>query len=62
MLKGHETRLSSCEIDMAPFKNILIKSVYEEFKCSKCGSQHLMEIKIKCTECDAERWWGYWPK
>jgi len=45
------------------FTKIPIPTLHKNYKCSKCGSQEgLIAIKIKCTQCNAESWWGWWPK
>ena len=33
----------------------------ETFKCNACDSEGLVAIRVKCTECDRENWWGWWP-
>lgn len=42
-------------------EKILSMGLYERFKCEKCDARHLIAIKYKCTNCDSEGWWGYWP-
>jgi hypothetical protein len=32
------------------------------FKCSSCKSTGVVAIKVKCTQCGQENWWGWWPK
>lgn len=32
------------------------------FTCSACGSVGVVAIKVKCTKCGQENWWGWWPK
>jgi hypothetical protein len=32
------------------------------FKCSSCKSSGVVAIKVKCTQCGQENWWGWWPK
>jgi uncharacterized phage infection (PIP) family protein YhgE len=34
----------------------------ELFKCNSCGSKGLVAIRIKCTDCGRENWWGWWPE
>ncbi len=48
--------------DLIKLKDIPIKDLYRNFKCPKCGSKHLMAVNVKCTKCDEESWWGYWPE
>jgi hypothetical protein len=32
------------------------------FKCNSCGSLGVVAVKVKCTKCGLENWWGWWPK
>jgi hypothetical protein len=32
------------------------------FKCSSCKSTGVVAIKVRCTQCGQENWWGWWPK
>jgi hypothetical protein len=32
------------------------------FKCNSCKSTGKVAIKVKCTQCGQENWWGWWPK
>lgn len=32
------------------------------FKCNSCKSTGMAAIKVKCTQCGQENWWGWWPK
>ena len=32
------------------------------FRCNSCDSQGMVAIRVKCTECGRENWWGWWPK
>ena len=32
------------------------------FKCNSCKSTGMVAIKVKCTQCGQENWWGWWPK
>ena len=34
---------------------------YDNYKCSNCRSIHLVAVKIQCTKCKHESWWGYHP-
>ena len=31
------------------------------FQCSRCLTQGMMAIHVKCTECGSESWMGWWP-
>lgn len=43
--------------DLLKLKDIPVKDLYHNFKCSKCGTKHLMAVNVKCTKCDEESWW-----
>ena len=30
-------------------------------QCNHCGSEGLVAIRVKCTECGDENWLGWWP-
>jgi len=32
------------------------------FNCASCNSNGTIAIKVRCTSCGKENWWGYWPK
>ena len=32
------------------------------FTCASCNSNGAIAIKVRCTSCGKENWWGYWPK
>jgi hypothetical protein len=32
------------------------------FSCASCNSNGTIAIKVMCTSCGKENWWGYWPK
>jgi hypothetical protein len=32
------------------------------YKCNSCKSAGVVAIKVKCTQCGQENWWGWWPK
>jgi ribosomal protein L33 len=32
------------------------------FNCASCSSNGTIAIKVRCTSCGKENWWGYWPK
>lgn len=34
----------------------------ESFRCRSCGAQGQVAARVKCTYCDKEIWWGWWPK
>ena len=31
------------------------------FKCD-CGASGLVALRIQCTKCGKETWWGWWPE
>ncbi len=33
----------------------------ETFECSSCGQKGHVAVKVKCTNCENEMWWGWWP-
>jgi len=33
----------------------------KHFKCD-CGASGFVALRIKCTTCDKETWWGWFPK
>jgi DNA repair exonuclease SbcCD ATPase subunit len=33
----------------------------EIFQCNVCHSDGLCAIRVKCTQCGRENWWGWWP-
>jgi hypothetical protein len=47
---------------VAKLEKIPITNLYDDFKCSNCGSTHLVSVKVKCTKCETETSWGYQPK
>lgn len=32
------------------------------FQCKSCDSEGFVAIRVKCTDCGEERWWGWWPQ
>lgn len=32
------------------------------FSCGSCGSMGGVAIRVKCTRCNYENWWGRWPQ
>ncbi len=36
--------------------------VRNSFTCESCGSHGFVAIPMRCTKCDGEGWWGWWPK
>ena len=32
------------------------------FQCKSCNSEGFVAIRVKCTDCGEERWWGWWPQ
>ncbi len=43
-------------------RNTLAYDMKKNFKCDCCGADGAVALKIKCTHCDKENWWGWWPK
>jgi hypothetical protein len=37
-------------------------SLRERFQCESCGSKQLVAVKIRCTKCGYETWWGWHPQ
>jgi hypothetical protein len=33
-----------------------------EFECENCGSKGTVATRQRCTQCEKEGWWGWWPK
>jgi hypothetical protein len=58
----YEVRLSEAQTKIRSLEMEPINGLYERFECSSCRSKHLVAVKIKCTKCGAENWWGYWPQ
>jgi len=42
--------------------NTPLRNLRERFVCSSCGEKGYVAVKIKCTKCDEESWWGWWPE
>lgn len=42
-------------------RNIPVYDMREIFQCNVCDSHGLCAIRVKCTECGRENWWGWWP-
>ena len=43
-------------------RNTPVYDMREVFQCNVCDSHGLCAIRVKCTECGRENWWGWWPK
>lgn len=43
-------------------QHIPIENLYRDYECGNCHSKHLVAVRFKCTQCDKESWYGYWPK
>ncbi len=43
-------------------KNTLAYDIKKNFKCDCCGADGAVALKIRCTHCEKENWWGWWPK
>jgi chromosome segregation ATPase len=42
-------------------RNTPVYDMRELFQCNVCDSHGLCAIRVKCTECGRENWWGWWP-
>jgi len=51
------------EIDglTARFGNSPLADMRKRFSC-KCGAKGMVAVSFKCTKCEQENWWGWWPK
>ncbi len=62
-LKKIHDRIDFLEDDIDDINsNCFTTGMYYQFKCSGCGSERLYAIRVKCTNCDKETWWGHFPK
>jgi chromosome segregation ATPase len=43
-------------------RNTLGYDIKKNFKCDSCGADGAVALRIRCTHCEAENWWGWWPK
>lgn len=43
-------------------RNTLGYDVKKNFRCDACGADGAVALKIRCTHCEKENWWGWWPK
>ncbi len=43
-------------------KNTLGYNLKKNFKCDSCGAEGVVALKVRCTQCEKENWWGWWPK
>lgn len=43
-------------------RNTLAYDIKKNFKCDCCGADGAVALKIRCTLCEKENWWGWWPK
>ena len=43
-------------------RNTLAYDIKRNFKCDCCGADGAVALKIRCTHCEKENWWGWWPK
>jgi|Deesub1362B_J571_1020462.scaffolds.fasta_scaffold16487_1 ribosomal protein L37AE/L43A len=34
--------------------------VIEKYVCPQCGQAGYVTVKVKCTKCGYENWWGHW--
>lgn len=43
-------------------RNTLGYDIKKNFRCDCCGADGAVALKIRCTLCEKENWWGWWPK
>jgi hypothetical protein len=43
-------------------RNTLGYDIKKNFRCDSCGADAAVALKIRCTHCEKENWWGWWPK
>jgi|GEM_PF-560422 len=36
-------------------------NISKTFKCRSCSGIGMVAIRVKCTKCGKESWWGWWP-
>jgi len=36
-------------------------NISKTFKCRACAGIGMVAIRVKCTKCGKESWWGWWP-
>lgn len=39
-----------------------VYNLRNRFQCSNCQTKGLVAVKIHCTNCQAEQWWGFHPE
>jgi len=44
----------------AKLRSTLGYNIGDIFRCNSCDSKGLVAIRVKCTECGQENWWGWW--
>jgi hypothetical protein len=37
-------------------------NIGKTYNCNSCRSMGTIAIKVRCTTCDHENWWGWWPQ
>jgi len=61
-LKDAEGRAKSLETQFQEMRKTSIGSdVRKRFEC-ECGAKGYVAMKVECTECGREAWWGWWPR
>ncbi len=43
------------------FEANITSDLKKRFKCSTCGCKGFVAVKIQCTKCGTETWWGWRP-
>ena len=61
-----EEKMTKLSDDLDNTKTILSntpgQNLRESFTCNNCGAKGLVAVRIHCTQCGAEDWWGYHAK
>ncbi len=55
-------RLDRLEAAMVKSQRVPHCDIRKIYHCDSCNSQGQVAIYTKCTNCDEENWWGWWPK
>ncbi len=37
-------------------------NIGKTYNCNSCRSMGTIAVKVRCTTCDHENWWGWWPQ
>ena len=44
------------------FKHSFGASARQRLTCGACHTQGQVAVRVRCTSCGEEHWWGWWPK